>query len=119
MGFSFQGVKKGVYVDGHERKDVVDYRKVFLEEWTKASRRFVVFKEDGTWELPPGLLQGEKPLVLVTHDESTFNANDGKKEDVDGGWETTAAAKGKGERHYGVRLSDPWWHTHSTYGYSG
>jgi len=98
MRFSFQGVKKGVYVDGHERKDVVEYRKVFLEEWTKASRRFVVFKEDGTWELPPGLLQGEKPLVLVTHDESTFNANDGKRKMwmEDGKQPLRPKGKGKG-----------------------
>ena len=39
----------------------------------------VVFSENGTWTRPPGLIEGEKPLVLVTHDESTFNANDGKR----------------------------------------
>ena len=29
--------------------------------------------------LPPNLPPGEKPHILVTHDESTFNANDGKR----------------------------------------
>jgi len=38
----------------------------------------VVFSEDGTWKLPSDLQPGGKSLVLVTHDESTFNANDGK-----------------------------------------
>ena len=80
MGFSYKDVKKGVYVDGHERDDVKKYRtEVFLKIWKKASRRFLLFKEDGSWEIPPGLQPGEKPLVLVTHDESTFNANDGKR----------------------------------------
>jgi hypothetical protein len=29
--------------------------------------------------MPPNLPAGEKPLVLVTHNESTFNGNDGKR----------------------------------------
>ena len=42
----------------------------------------VHFKEDGTWELPEfeKLLPGGKPLVFIIHDESTFNANDGKRQ---------------------------------------
>jgi hypothetical protein len=79
-GFSYGDAKKDVYFDGHEREDVVKYREeVFLKAWQEHSRRFVIFKEDGSWEKPPGLRPGEKPLVLVTHDESTFNANDGKR----------------------------------------
>ena len=49
MGFSFGEVKKDVYVDGHEREDVVKYRnEEFLPAWKEFSRRMVVFKEDGT-----------------------------------------------------------------------
>ena len=70
---------KDVYIDGHEREDVVFYRnEVFLPHWNSLKRRMVIFAEDDTWSPPPGLLPGEKPLVLVTHDESTFSANDGK-----------------------------------------
>lgn len=39
----------------------------------------VVFAKDGSWTLPSNLENGEKPLVLVTHNESTFNVNDGKR----------------------------------------
>ena len=79
MGFVYKDSRKDVYFDGHEREDVVNYRnEVFLNIWQEASRRFVIFNEDGSWEKPPSLQPGEKPLVLVTHDESTFNANDGK-----------------------------------------
>ena len=81
MGFSFGNVKKDVYIDGHEREDVVKYRnEVFLPTWQEYSRRMVIFKEDDSWEKPSGLRPGEKPLVLVTHDESTFNSNDGKRQ---------------------------------------
>ena len=80
MGFFYKGVKKGVYIDGHEREDVKKYRdEVFIPAWKKASCRFLLFKEDGSWEVPPNLPPHEKPLVLVTHDEARFNANDGKR----------------------------------------
>jgi hypothetical protein len=55
-GFGYGGAKKDVYFDGHEREDVVKYREeVFLKAWKEHSRRFVIFKEDGSWEKPPGL----------------------------------------------------------------
>jgi len=46
----------------------------------------------------PTYLQGEKPLVLVTHDESTFNANDGKRKMwmEDGKQPLRPKGKGKG-----------------------
>ena len=30
LGFNPSSTKKGLYIDGHERKDVVDYRKLYL-----------------------------------------------------------------------------------------
>lgn len=32
LGFSSSSTKKGVYIDGHERQDVVDYQKLFLKK---------------------------------------------------------------------------------------
>ena len=79
MGFDYRRIQKGVYIDGHEREDVREYRdNVFVPQWSELSTRFVKFQEDGTWEKPQ-LPDGIKPLVLVTHDESTFNANDGRR----------------------------------------
>lgn len=80
MGVIHNTVRKGVFIDGHERPDVVKYRNnEFLPQWKNYQRRFVVFSKDGTWKVPLTLTEGEKPLVLVTHNESTFNANDGKR----------------------------------------
>ena len=57
MGFGWTEVRKDVYVDGHEREDVVAYRRdVFIPRWQELQRRCVVFKEDGSWEMPPGTL---------------------------------------------------------------
>jgi len=79
MGFAYSTVQKGVYIDGHERQNVVEYRQsTFIPLWKTYERRFVIFHGDGTWELPQ-LPPGEIPIVFITHDESTFNANDGKR----------------------------------------
>jgi hypothetical protein len=78
MGFIYVNVKKGVFIDGHERADVIAYRHTFINQWKQLSKRFVIFHEDGSWE-KPDLPPGVKPLVFITHDESTFNANDGKR----------------------------------------
>ena len=51
----------------------------FLLIWASLERKMVVFSEDGSWTRPPGLIEGEKPLVLVTHDEIIFSANNGKR----------------------------------------
>jgi len=31
LGYKYAEVKKGIYIDEHEREDVVAYRKIFLE----------------------------------------------------------------------------------------
>lgn len=40
LGYDVTEVKKGVYVDGHERPDVVEYRKKFIAE-IKANDQYV------------------------------------------------------------------------------
>src|ERR1700730_4086128 len=63
---------KGQYVDGHEREDVVKYRKeVFLPRWANVKAR--------NWDWAngqPDPLPHERRIVLWFHDESTFYAND-------------------------------------------
>ncbi|KAI0997788.1 hypothetical protein K3495_g10401 [Podosphaera aphanis] len=81
MGYDFSNIKRDVYIDEHGRGDVVKYReKVFLVKWRELSRGFVIFSEDGSRKEPFDLQLNEKPLIFVTHDESIFNANDGKRQ---------------------------------------
>ena len=78
-GYMYRKNKKDIYFDGHEREDVVKYR----QEWSK---RMVTYMEkmdffSGENEesvLEPVLEEGEKKIVLVTHDESTFYAHDSR-----------------------------------------
>lgn len=51
----------------------------FLSIWARLKRCIVVFSDNETWTRPLGLIEKEKLLVLVTYDESTFNANNSKK----------------------------------------
>jgi hypothetical protein len=81
LGFSYENSKKDIYIYSHERQDVVDYlNNDFLKLLEKYSKRFLTFNEDGTWNLPLNISPGDKPIVFITHDESTFNANDGKRQ---------------------------------------
>lgn len=75
LGWIYGRNKKG-YVDGHERPDVVDYRQnVFCP---RMQELLVTLREyDDSREIPKDLPPGTKRRHLVTHDESTFNANDG------------------------------------------
>jgi hypothetical protein len=76
-GFAYIRCSKGVYIDGHEREDVVQYRQsVFLPKML-ALRPFIREYEvsDVTKEVEKDR-GGYRPIVTVFHDESTFTAND-------------------------------------------
>ena len=77
-------MKKGVFLDGHERPDVVEYRQSFLEEMRRLSPYFVEFSADGLIKekkYPADCSVGgldRRPIIIITHDESIFSANDAK-----------------------------------------
>ncbi len=70
LGFSQVHHQKGVYFDGHDRDDVVAYRNEFLARMDNLDNRSIKF--DG---IAPELQAGEKPLIRVVHDKSTYFAN--------------------------------------------
>lgn len=80
MGLRYQKITKHVYFDGHEREDVVKFRnEVFLPKLAEFEPRIAVFNEDGTFEKPKTLQDGEELVIPITHDESIFHANDGRR----------------------------------------
>jgi hypothetical protein len=84
LGWRYGKRQNGMYIDGHEREDVVLYRNAFVQRFKQYERRFHLWDDDGN-ELPrpsgfpvPGAI-GRFRLILVTHDESTFFQNDQRK----------------------------------------
>jgi len=68
-----------MYLDGHEQKDVIHYCKEFLERMKIREARMAMYGGDDMMvETLPKPMDGQKRLVLVTHDESCFSANNGK-----------------------------------------
>ena len=80
LGFHYKRYLKGVYIDGHERPDVVAYRQVFLQKVSEYEQLMSKwYDEDCKIRTYPLLADGEKEHIWVTHDESTFHVNDGPR----------------------------------------
>jgi len=71
--------KTGMYIDGHEREDVVEYRNDFLKRMLEHALHMVEYDKDGLEVGTLKLKEGQRQLVHLTHDESTFYANDQRK----------------------------------------
>ncbi|PKY59599.1 hypothetical protein RhiirA4_430523 [Rhizophagus irregularis] len=104
MGFVYDRYQKGMYVDGHERPDVVEYRKQFLERISMYQNLMPTFEGNNLERrIDPTLDENEKLHILVTHDETTFQSNDGLKS----GWmpngEQPLRKKGQGRS---IHISD-------------
>jgi hypothetical protein len=79
LGLTYGRYTPGLYTDGHERSDVVKYREHFLERFELYEKRMFQYEGEFMEKLiPPSLNVGERPLILVTHDESCFSSHDGR-----------------------------------------
>lgn len=64
---------------------MVEYRETFLDEIKALLPYFVEFNEDGSIVpkvYPEDCAVGgpnKRPIIMITHDESTFSANDGRR----------------------------------------
>lgn len=52
LGYELKEAKKGIYVDGHEREDVVAYRKEFLKNFGANDRCVLIW---ALWQLLTGI----------------------------------------------------------------
>ena len=82
LSWRYEEKRNGMYIDGHEREDVVQYRKAFVARWKEYEKRFHTWDHNGNpLPLPTGFpVPGARfHLILITHDESTFYQNDERK----------------------------------------
>ena len=71
-------VKKGVYMDGHERPDIVEYRNdMFLLLMASFKRRMAKWRPEGLGlvRVEPELRPDKRRIIAVFQDESCFHAN--------------------------------------------
>ena len=59
MGWRYGKMLNGMYVDGHERKDVIAYHSWFLVEYKKLERQMKRWDRDGNIDQLPELQEGE------------------------------------------------------------
>jgi hypothetical protein len=77
LGWRYTQVRKGVYMDGHERADVVKYRQeVFLPLMAQFEARMAHYEGQELNRVAPILQPGEREIIPNFHDESTFHANE-------------------------------------------
>jgi hypothetical protein len=84
LGWRHKELRKGVYMDGHERQDVKDYRQdIFLPLMALHAQKMVHWEpsesESGLMRIDPDLGLGEKRVIAVFQDESSFHANEYKR----------------------------------------
>jgi hypothetical protein len=75
-------MRKGVYIDGHERPDVVEYHNMkflpFMASYQDRMAKWVL-KDSELVRKDPELRLGEKQVIAVFQDESSFHVNEYKK----------------------------------------
>ena len=76
LGYKYGMWKKGVYIDGHEREDVVEYRKRFCLEMMEYLKRMKFYSGDNMEKCCERHDLENQEIVWVCHDESCYWAND-------------------------------------------
>ena len=81
LGFAYEQHGQGLYVDGHERKDVVEYRTTFLAQMDALQPLLVSIdlQNPGGPVITPQITGNARPHIIVTHDECIFRAHDEKR----------------------------------------
>ncbi|KAH9014698.1 hypothetical protein EDB84DRAFT_1568033 [Lactarius hengduanensis] len=84
LSWHYGPMRNGMYLDGHEREDVVAYRNGFVARWKEYEKRFHTWDNDGNEHRPQDTFWVESThgrfwLILVTHNESIFYQNDSRK----------------------------------------
>jgi hypothetical protein len=75
LGWSRTVLRKGVYMDGHERPDVVEYReKAFLPKMKEFEQRMARYEGPDLHRTEPALLPGEREIIAEFQDESCMHA---------------------------------------------
>ena len=82
LGYEYKDVHKDVFIDGHERSDVVEDCKNFLRRMEEFKLYMIEFEENGAMKekiyLPDYAVHSpnRRPIIVITHDKCIFSGND-------------------------------------------
>ncbi|CAG8490595.1 3426_t:CDS:2, partial [Cetraspora pellucida] len=80
LGWSYKEWKKDVYVDEHEREDIVRYQQeVFLLMMAELEPLLIEYDENDLTLVKKNIPLNQKLHCIITHDETTLATNDDKK----------------------------------------
>jgi hypothetical protein len=97
LGWHLRALKKGIYMDGHEREDVMKYRnEVFLPAMARFEAKMTHFEGPELKKVSPTLKDGEKEIIPQFHDESCLTVNDYKSTAWLGPGQKILQKKGRG-----------------------
>jgi hypothetical protein len=109
LGYTFHLVGRNVFIDGHERPDVIKSRIDFLNTLKDLEPYLVEFDEHGRIldkAYPSDCQIGgskRRPIIYITHDECTFASNDGPRFSWQGSDNIPFRPKSKGR---GIMVSE-------------
>ena len=89
LGLQYSEARKGMFVDGHERPDVLEYRTIFFKRMADLEVQVPISsgKEMEIDNWPVG-----EPIILVTHDERP-SWHTWSEESMAVGWSATTSKK--------------------------
>lgn len=73
-GFNVRQVKKGIYIDGHERPDVVEDRMRFIREYNEILKKCQTIDDETLQDT-----NNTATYILVNNDEKAHHSNDVQK----------------------------------------
>ena len=80
LGWQHTILRKGVYIDGYKRPDVVEYRRNdFLPLMALHEKNMVQWLANRTECVDPKLGLGDKRVIAVFQNESSFHVNEYKQ----------------------------------------
>ncbi|KIJ50195.1 hypothetical protein M422DRAFT_246031 [Sphaerobolus stellatus SS14] len=80
LGYQSREVKKGIYIDGHERPDVIQSRKQYISKIREYQSAAMPIIDDTTAEIVHPLLPQECPVIIaIHHDEMSVATNEQRR----------------------------------------
>lgn len=85
LGYKYRHIGKNVFINGHERPDMIEDWRHFLEVIEELELYLVEF--DKTGQMIPKIYPSDckvgankrQPIIIITHDQCTFSSNKGSR----------------------------------------